>query len=234
MTDSYARYGAATGVAFVILVILGFAITPTPPNADASAAEVLEYVVDHANALHAMQLIYAAAGFMFIWFIGTLRDGLSRVEVGEGRPALANIAWGGGLIGIATLMVAFGVQAAATLHPVTSDPDLTRALVDASLLIPAVAAPAAAVFFVGNSLSILRSGYLPAWLGWLGLVTALFNILGVGSVYTDHGVFATDGVLGFFVGFLLFMVWILLASILLYRKFGEGASAGAPAGTAAQ
>ena len=221
MKDSYARYGAATGIGFVVLVILGFLITPQPPDADAAPAEVLGYVVDHANALHAVQLIFAAAGFLFIWFIGTLRDALSRVEVGAGRHALANTAWGAGLIFVAALMVSFALAATATLHPVDNDPELTRALWDASLLVPAVATPAAAVFFVANSLSILRSGYLPAWLGWLGLATALFNALGVGGVYTDHGAFAADGVLGFLVGFLLFLAWTLLASILLVRKLGE-------------
>ena len=223
MNDGYARYGAMTGILFVLLVIVGFAVTPQPPDADATPAEVLNYVVDHHNALHAVQLIFAGAGFLFIWFIGALRDSLSRVEVGEGRPALANIAWGGGLIAVATLMVGFALSATATLHPVGSDPDLTRALWDASLLVPAVGAPAVAVFFVGNSLSILRSGVLPAWLGWLGLVTALFNALGISAVFTDHGAFAADGVLGFFAGFLLFLLWTLLASIMLVRSLG-GAS----------
>ena len=101
---------------------------------------------------------------------------------------------------------------------------MTRALWDASLLIPAIGAPAVAVFFVGNGLSILRSGALPAWLGWLGLVTALFNALGIGAVFTDHGAFAADGVLGFFVGFLLFILWTLLASITLVRSLGNSGS----------
>jgi succinate-acetate transporter protein len=52
-------------------------------------------------------------------------------------------------------------------------------------------------------------------------VTALFNLLGIGAVYTDSGVFAADGLLGFFIGFALFLLWILLASVLLYRKLGD-------------
>ena len=181
-------------------------------------------MVDHHNALHAVQLIFAAAGFLFIWFIGTLRDHLSRVEVAAGRYALANLAWGGGLVAVATLMIGGAFAATATLHPVQSDPDLTRALWDASLLIPAIGAPAVAVFFVGNGLSILRSGALPAWLGWLGLVTALFNAMGISAVFTDHGAFAADGLLGFFVGFLLFILWTLLASVTLVRSLGNSGS----------
>jgi hypothetical protein len=219
MNDRYARYGAATGMLFVLLVVIGFAITPNPPDADAAPAEVLTYVVDHANALHAIQLIFGAAGFLFIWFIGTLRSTLGAAEGGQGR--LATTAYGGGLIAVAGLMVGSAMQATATLHAADNGPELTRALIDASLLVPAVAAPAIAVFFVGNSLSILRSGYLPAWLGWLGLVAALFNALAIGPVYTDSGVFAADGVFGLFAGFLLFIIWVLAASITLYRKLGE-------------
>jgi hypothetical protein len=87
-------------------------------------------------------------------------------------------------------------------------------------MVLAVSAPAAVVFFVANGLSILRTGFLPAWLAWLALVTALFNAFGLGNVFTDHGAFASDGVLGFLVGFLLFLVWVLAASIVLVRRLG--------------
>jgi hypothetical protein len=223
MNDRHARYGAATGALFVLLVIVGFAVTPKPPEADASVSEVFEYFSDKQNALHAVQLIFGAAGFLFIWFMGTLRNSLAAAEGGEGR--LATTAFGGGLIAVATLMVGFALQATATLHPLENGPDLTHALFDASLIVPAVGAPAAAVFFAANGLSILRSGFLPAWLGWLGLVTAIFNLMGISAVYTDSGVFAADGLLGFFIGFFLFMVWILAASIVLYRRLGEGEAA---------
>jgi hypothetical protein len=224
-SDRHSRYAAATGIFFVVLVVIGFLVQPKPPSSDASAVEVLEYVKDHHDALHVIQLIFGLAGFFFIWFIGALRSLLGGAEGGERR--LATTAFGGGLIAVATLMVGLGVAAAAELHP-ARDPEITRALIDASLLIPAVGAPAAAVFFFANGLSVLRSGYLPPWLGWLGMVTAFFNAIGIGAVFTDHGVFAGDGVLGFFVGLVLFLVWVLAASILLVRKLGEGMGAATP------
>jgi hypothetical protein len=219
MNDRHSRYGAATGILFVLFAIVGFIVTPKPPAADAPVSEVFEYISDKQNTLHAVQLIFAVAGFFFIWFLGTLRSLLSAAEGGEAR--LANTAFGGGLIAVAALVVGFGLAATAALHPVANGPELTHALSDASLLVPAVGAPAAAVFFAANGLSILRSGILPAWMGWLGLVTALFNLLGISAVYTDSGVFAADGLLGFFAGFALFLIWTLLASILLYRRLGE-------------
>lgn len=220
MNDRHARYGAATGILFVLFVIVGFLVTPNPPAADASAAEVFEYVGDKQDTLHTVQLLFAIAGFFFIWFIGTLRHFLAAAEGDGGR--LANTAFGGGLVAAATLLVGGALAATAALHPAENGPELTHALIDASLIVPAVGAPAVAIFFAANGLSILHSEYLPSWLGWLGLVTALFSLIGISAVYTDNGVFAADGVLGFFIGFLLFLVWSLAASIALYRKLGEG------------
>ena len=86
MSDRHARYGAATGILFVLLVIVGFIVTPKPPAADASAAEVFEYVSDKQNTLHAVQLIFAVAGFFFIWFLGTLRSLLADRRGRRGTP----------------------------------------------------------------------------------------------------------------------------------------------------
>ncbi len=66
--DRHSRCAAATGVFFVVLAVIGFLAQPPPPAADASAAEVLEYVRDHHNALHLIQVIFALALFFFIAF----------------------------------------------------------------------------------------------------------------------------------------------------------------------
>jgi hypothetical protein len=224
MNDRFARYGAATGILFVVLIVIAFLVQPKPPASDATAAEVLGYVRDHNNALHVVQLIIGAANFFFIWFIGALRSSLTLAEGPTGR--LATIAYGAGLVAVAALIVAFGLSAAAALHPAENGPGVTHALVDASAMVLAVSAPAAAVFLYANSLSIIRFGPLPAWLGWLGLVVAFFNALGISAIFTDHGVFAADGALGFFAGFVLFLVWILLTSIMLVRLLGEEEATG--------
>jgi hypothetical protein len=131
-------------------------------------------------------------------------------------------------VSAAGLIVSLALSATAALHPAANGPEVTHAFTDASALVLAVSAPAVVVFFVANGLSIIRSGYLPAWLGWLGFATALFNALGIGAVFTDSGAFAADGVLGFLIGFLLFLIWFLSASILLVRKLGEAQGVATP------
>jgi phosphatidylglycerophosphatase A len=219
MSDRYARAAAATGIFTVVLVIVAFLVQPKPPSADASAAEFLTYVVDHHKALHVVQLIFGASMFFFFWFIGAVRSILGGAEGGQGR--LATTAYGGGLVAGGALIVSLAMYATAALHPAANGPDVTHALIDASTMVLAISAPAVVVFFVANGLSILRTGFLPAWLAWLAFAAALFNALGIGNVFTDHGAFASDGVLGFMIGFLLFLIWFVAASILLVRKLGE-------------
>jgi hypothetical protein len=219
MTDRYARYGAATGMGFVLLVVIGFATQPSPPSSDATPSEFLGYVTDHQNALHAEQLVFGVAGLLFLWFIGTLRAALVTAEGGPGR--LAATGYGAGLVGLTTLVVSFGLTAAAAFHPATNGPDTTRALIDAGAMVAAVGAPAATAFLLANSLVILRTPLLPDYLGWIGIVAAVFNLIGLGAVYTDSGAFAPDGALGLVAPFLTFLLWILLASMELTRRLGR-------------
>ena len=226
MTDRYARYGAATGIGFVLLVVIGFATQPSPPSSDAPPSEFLNYVVDHQNALHAEQLVFGVAGLLFLWFIGTLRASLVTAEGGPGR--LAATGYGAGLVAVATLIVSFGLTAAAAFHPAANGPDTTRTLIDAGAMIAAVGAPAATAFLLANSLVILRTALLPSYLGWIGLITALLNLIGLGAVYTDSGAFAPDGVFGLVAPFLSFLLWILLTSMELTRRLGRADAAVRP------
>jgi hypothetical protein len=77
---------------------------------------------------------------------------------------------------------------------------------------------ASGAFFAGG-LAILRTGALPRWLGWLGLVVGIFaGWLGLLGLASD--VIEGISVLGF-IGFFVFM---LAVGIALLRR-GQGAAA---------
>ena len=87
----YAKYGAATGIVFVIFLIVGFLIVfPKPPDTAASAPEWANYFMDHQNAVRAALTIVGVGTFFFLWFLGSLRSALTSAEGGTGR--LASIA----------------------------------------------------------------------------------------------------------------------------------------------
>ena len=62
MNDRYARYGAATGVLFVVLVIVGFLVTPKPPTPTRPPPKSSTTSATKQSTLHTVQLIYGAAG----------------------------------------------------------------------------------------------------------------------------------------------------------------------------
>jgi hypothetical protein len=117
------------------------------------------------------------------------------------------------LVTVAGLAVLGMVTAVAALRPEETGAELTRALNDAGLIGFGVIAPTFAVFFLSTALIVLRTGVLPAWLGWLALLGAASVVLGLGSIFEDSGTFSADGFLGFTLGFIVWLAWVLAASV---------------------
>jgi hypothetical protein len=66
-----------------------------------------------------------------------------------------------------------------------------------------------AVTLIGAGMTVLRSGVLPSWLGWIALVVGIVALAGPG------------GFVGFFVG----PIFMLVAGILLYMRQSEPVAA---------
>jgi hypothetical protein len=244
--DRYAKYGAATGIVFVVLVVVGFLIvTPSPPDLDAPVDEWSSYFTDHQDAINTGVVLISVSLFFFIWFLGSLTSAL---RIAAGSPRLPSIAFGGGLVFAASLFIALTSVAIAAHRPDEVSPELTRALNDGGILagVPGIAGLLA--LFGATALVILRGDLLPHWLGWLSGVAAVVQLLTFGVLYTDTGAFAADGVLGLFVPFTVGILTVLALSIVLIQTAEElnrsvgltdrvrgavtGAAAGAQAGAA--
>jgi len=224
--DRYVEYGAATGIAFVILTIIGFAIViPTPPDLDAPAQEWSSYFLSHHGAVRAGLVIIAASTFFLIWFLGTLT---SILRIAAGSPRLPSIALVGGVLGIAALSIGFATEAVAAYRPQGVSPELTRALEDIFVLSGVAAIPGFTALFAATAIVILRTGAFPAWLGWLLVVAAVVQPLTFGALFTKSGAFAGDGALGLFIPFGVSMVAIFALSALLTAWARDAAKAGNP------
>jgi len=211
--DRYVEYGAATGILFVVLSIVGFGIViPTPPDLNAPAQDWSSYFLSHHDAVRAGIVVLAVAMFAFIWFLGTLT---SVLRIATGTPRLPSIAFAGGILGAASLMVGLGAEAVAAYRPQGVDPLITRALNDLFVLVGVAAIPAFAALFAATAVVILRTGAFPAWLGWLLAVAAAVQPLTFGALFTKSGAFAGDGALGLFVPVIVSLVAIFALSALL-------------------
>jgi hypothetical protein len=242
--DRYAKYGAATGIVFVVLLVIGFLIvTPTPPDLDAPVDEWATYYTDDQDAIRAGLVLVGLSLFFLVWFLGSLASAL---RIAAGNPRLPSIAFGGGILLTAALFVLLSLVAAAAYRPDEVSPELTRALNDVALMtgVPAIAGLLA--LFGATALVILRATLLPAWLGWLSGLAAVAQLLTFGVLFTKTGAFAADGVLGLWIPFGLAIVTVAALSIVLVQTAEElnrsigltdrvrgavtGAAAGAQAG----
>ncbi len=83
-----------------------------------------------------------------------------------------------------------------------------------------------AVFLLGASVVIIQSGVIARWIGWLGGVVALLNVVAALWTFTgDNGGFW--GAVGA-VAFVGFLIWTLAAAISMVRS-GGGDGTPAPA-----
>ncbi len=218
--DTWARVGAATGIAAVVLFAIGFFITPEPPDADASASEIASYFAEEENSIQVGVAFLAASALALIWFVGTLTSVLRRAE---GAPRLSSIVFGTGVISITLLLTDVTALAVGALRPenMQAAPELAQALYDYNLLALSVGAFVLAGFYLAVGLLSLRFGALPAWLGWLALVAAVATAFGIGSAFATDGAFAFKGVLGWWAGLVAFAAWFLAASVTLVEALGR-------------
>lgn len=210
------RYAAWSGLVFFVLLVIAFAVLPSPPDFDAPASEVADYYADHQDGIRVSVVLVTAALFFFVWFIAALRAALAAAEGGGRR--LSNLVYGTGLVATAGIGLAQGAVAVAALHPELTSPEVIRALHDFSVVGFAPLTGIFAAFFFANAVAIRRLGVLPAWLGIFALVVGVIQLLGIGAMLTDDGAFAADGVLGGFLPLIAFAVWFPAASVALANR----------------
>lgn len=220
------RLGAVSGIVFVGLLLIVFIFIPAPPDFDSSPPEIAEYYIGDRDAIQIGNLISAVAFMALIWFLGSVRSVLRLAEGGSGR--LASVAFGGGLVGVATFFFALILGAAAAFRPEETNPDLIRLLHDLSFgLAPALGGLAFAVFFAATAVVSLRTKALIPPLAWLAVVAALVLVLGAFTIFDDNGAFSADGFFGI-LPIIVVLAWILATCIALAWRPGARPIGGVP------
>ena len=200
LSGSWARYAPLSGLLFVALVVASIFVGGETPDTNDPTVKVVAEWVKNEDEFKISAILGALAGVPLIWFLGSLRSTLRRGEGDSGR--LSAIAFGGGLILIAGAGVDSSLQFAIAESVGEVPPNVTQTLSvlydNFFLIFPMGLCP----LFLATGLVILRSRVLPVWLGW----TAFFI-----------GVLALAGPIGF-AAFLLGLIWILVASIVMFQQ----------------
>jgi hypothetical protein len=208
-----------TGVAFVVVLIIGFLVGGEPPDVKNPPQEIVDHYVDNKDSVQFGVLFELIAAGLLLFFVGYLRKVL-RAAPGEGGmlPAVA-------LAGATVMAVGAAFDAAISFSLAEAADDIEPTSVQALQALwdndwPPIAL-GAAVLLLSSGLSIALYGSLPRWLGW---VAVLLGVVG----FTPIG----------FVAFLGGGLWILVVSVMLtvraraltqpFRPGGPGTAAPAP------
>ncbi len=199
-----------TGVAFVALVIIGLSIAGEPPDAKSSPEEIVNYYVANTDSVRISALLGAVAGLLFIFFANHLRRVLN--AAGD-APLSATV-----LVGASVMAVGVAIDSTILLAIAETADDIEatsvqtlQALWDNDFLPIALGL---LVFLISAGISILRTGALPRWLGWVALALAVLGFTPIG-----------------FAAFVGSAIWILVVSVMLALR-ARRAPASTPAASA--
>jgi hypothetical protein len=205
------RYGLLAGVVFVVLSLTAAFVPGTPPNRDDSSEEIAKYFVDNGSGIRLAAILFGFALIFGMWWLGSMWRVIDRLE--SHGPRLAFIA--------ATTFIlagAFaGVGQAVFTVPAMRGEDLIGTADFAwsvGFITYGFAIALTAAQMLAFAALTLRSGFLPKWMGWLALLSGLLAGVGTLSAGSEEAVFTAVA----FFGYMIWLLWILLASVLLYRR----------------
>jgi hypothetical protein len=177
---TWERYGAATGIAFGILLLVAVFIVPTPPHVDASASKIAAYYGDHRQAVLASGVIGALSGVAALLFICHLRHIFDRVE--GGIEGMSTIVLATGLAAVAVSAVSGIVQTTMSFMSVQpgglGDAGLVRALYDVAYVGNGVTLMFAAAWLASVGVGMVRGEAATPALGWFAVLVAATSLVG--------------------------------------------------------
>ena len=179
MTErTWEKYGAASGVAFGILLLVAIFAAPQPPHIDASADKIVAYYTSHRHAVITAGVFGAFATVAAVLFVSHLRHVFDRVE--KGIEGLSTVVYAAGLVTVASAVIS-GVLST-TLAFMTVQPQglidggLVRALYDLTYVSYGPTFLLLATFLGAVAIGMIRGEVATPALGWFAAVVAAANV----------------------------------------------------------
>jgi hypothetical protein len=210
MTDRWSKLAPLTGVLFAVVTVVAAFMGVETPEASAGAAKVVLYYHAHSSSIETSSLLFAIAFLVFVFFAGTLRSYLRRTPAAEGPAA---IALAGATIMTIGATLGAGVEYGLAHNISHLSPTAAQAVnvVSNEVFLPLLAG--AFVFSVASGVAILCGAALPKWLGWVAIV------MGIAALIPP----------AFFPMLIVFVIWSVVVSVLMYRRTGVSADTDAGA-----
>lgn len=216
------RVAAASGIGFVLLLILSIAFQggETPEYADA-AAEYVSYAEENQDDIQLSSVLVCLAAFELLWFAGYLRAQLGRAEeAARGFTRLSHIVFAGGIAGAVGIILSSTLTVAAVSQPEGTSAEIVRSLYNLSYYPFMVASVGFAAMLYTSGFIIMRLGAVPKWLGVVGVIGGLAYLL---TLFTQLKPEDDGGAFGVFypISFLALLIFVVGSSVTFVRDVGR-------------
>jgi hypothetical protein len=206
------RIAGGAGILFVAMNVIATFATGKPPGFHDSVDKISQYIVEHDSQIVGSAVVAAISTVVALaFFVGVWRL-LRRAEGGDTFD-FSTVFLAGGIVASAIVVVATAVSAVPAFESenLEAPPNtIVRFSWDLQGVLFTLLGGVLVALLLAAAISILRSGGLPRWLGWLALLGAAAEVGGALGI-TREGLYKA----GLFTGFLPIMVWTLAASVSL-------------------
>jgi hypothetical protein len=203
MTSRWERWSPLAGIVAVAGMIIAFAVAGSTPSTDDSDAKITTYFTSNSHQTKQwIGFFFFLAGILFLlFFLSVLRSRLVAAEGGSGR--LGALAYGSGVASAVFWIAAIAlfVGPAVTADDTSKfhlDANTYRLLNDTAYLFWVSAVVVAALVVWATSAVALRTGLLPRWFAWLGILAGILQLFAI-----------------FFIPAFIYWGWIVVAAALL-------------------
>ncbi|MDA0798998.1 MAG: hypothetical protein O2884_10060 [Chloroflexi bacterium] len=205
------RIGAVSGILFAVLVVISLQVSlgtgETTAPTDVAGIVAIDYN-QRSEDLRFGAFLMAASVFFLLWFLPFLRHRLERAQGGQGQGHgwMPSVAYGAGITaGAMLLIVATLGFAGSHVASFEGDWQVAKTLLVLRWDHLFVLAPPMAALVAATSVVSIRSGALPARLGWISLLLVFAPMFVAPELMT-----------------MLFLLWVIVVSVvLLYQTFSE-------------
>jgi hypothetical protein len=215
------RSAWAAGIVFVLALLAEAVISAgIPINQDDSAAKIARALQDDRQTVLVAGYLSAVYAVAFVIYLAKLHDRLRGVSQ---RPGLLHslVLVGGVLMvamhGVSDIGIYGLLGGKLATYGAQHDPGLSYTLYLLTFALDSVGDVFGSVFLIATGVLVIQSRVLPSWLAWIAVVSGtLLFLQGFGL----GGVIGTYGLVLDLIGFVLFLLFVLLSSAISIRDEG--------------
>jgi hypothetical protein len=210
------RWGGVAAVLFPVLLLVGWMLAPTPPEATSTPEQVLRYFTTNSDGVLRQTFV---AGFLeallLLLFVGGLWNFLRRAE-GE-TAGLSSVAFASGLAIFPGLVALAATHAGLARVPSDADAGMVWAIWRVSTYADLTTTWIIAVFIGAVTLAALASGAFPRWLLWLGAIACAGQLIMGTDIFLKSAAISQDSMFGLTM-LVAFTAWVVAVGVVMLRR----------------